>query len=222
MNRAMIIGSMVAVLLVNGVARSQETRFGGQLDMSITSDLNLELEAEVRSEKHFTTFETALVESAVSYELGDYFEIKTGYRHAFIPDNFVATGSPDVNEDRLTMSFYAEKEVVEDLDVQYRGRYQWAKEVEGSDSDHRQYFRNRLKLDYNLTSIADPYMSYEFYYRIDRRRAINQWRIEIGLDIELTDNMDMDVFYRHQRDVNIRIPDTDRIIEVNLQYNLDF
>lgn len=222
MNRAITIWSAVAMILVASAAHSQDMRFGGQLDMSITNDLNLELEAELRTEDHLTTFETALVESLVSYELGDYYEIKAGYRHSFIPDNFVATGSPDVNEDRLTMSFYAEKEVVEDLDVQYRGCYQWAKEIEGSDSDNRQYFKNRLKLDYNLTSIADPYISGEFYYRIDRHRAINQYRIEIGLDIELTDNMDMDVFYRHQRDVNVRIPDTDRLIEVNVQYNLDF
>lgn len=202
-------------------ARGQETRFGGKLDLETSKDLTFEFEAEARADNHFTQFETLLVEGGLAYQINDLFEVKSGYRHSFIPDNFVASGSPDINEDRVTLSFYIEEEVVEDLDIQYRARYQWAKEIEGSESDNRQYIRNRLLFDYNLTSIADPYISGEFYYRIDRKYQINQWRVEFGLDIELMDDFDMEIFYRHQRDVNVRIPDTDRIVEINLQYNLN-
>ncbi len=202
-------------------AKGQETRFGGKLDLETTKDLTLEFEAEARAEDHLTQFETFLVEAGVAYQISDLFEVKSGYRHSFIPDNFATTGSPDINEDRITLSVYLEEEVVEDLDIQYRARYQWAKEIEGSESDNRQYIRNRLLFDYNLTSIADPYLSGEFYYRIDRKYQINQWRIEFGLDIELMDDFDMEVFYRHQRDVNVRIPDIDRLVEINLQYNLN-
>ncbi|MCF8336909.1 MAG: hypothetical protein K9I74_02900, partial [Bacteroidales bacterium] len=88
--------------------------------------------------------------------------------------------------------------------------------------DSRQYLRNRLEFDYNLTSIADPYISGEFYYRIDEAYQIHQWRFEFGVSVELTDDLDMDVFYRHERDVNVILRDINRIIEVNLQYNLEW
>ncbi|MCF8231754.1 MAG: DUF2490 domain-containing protein [Bacteroidales bacterium] len=203
-------------------SHSQEVRFGGALDMAVTNDFAWEFEGEIRATEQLSRFETALLETSISYELGDHFQVKSGYRHYFISSNVIPTGSPDDQKDRITTSFYAEKELVEDLNVQYRIRYQWQKEIDASEINSRQYLRNRLEFDYNLTSIADPYISGEFYYRIDEEYQVQQWRLEFGLDIELTDDLDMDVFYRHERDVNVLLRDIDRIIEVNLQYNLEW
>lgn len=203
-------------------SHSQEIRFGGEVDMAVTNDLAWEIGGEARASEQFSTFETALVETSLSYELSDHFQVKSGYRHYFIPGSVVPTDNPNQRKDRITSSFYAEKEIVEDLDVQYRIRYQWQKETEAGEIDSRQYLRNRLEFDYNLTSIADPYISGEFYYRIDEAYQIHQWRFEFGVSVELTDDLDMDVFYRHERDVNVILRDINRIIEVNLQYNLEW
>ena len=87
--------------------------------------------------------------------------------------------------------------------------------------NNKTYVRNKLKFEYNLSKLVDPFMAYELFFRLNGKNEFRVSRITLGLDWRITKPLHLTTFYRLQDDIFIKNPERRHIIGVTLDYKLD-
>lgn len=178
----------------------------------LTKKLRVQLEEQFRFYENIGARKESLTELELKYELFEFLDVSGKYRYT---DN--ADGR---DERRFSMDLDTEYDIPKiPIDVTYRIRFQ---DDKVSYTDQKSVFlRNRLGLDYNMTKLVDPYAEYEVFYLFSEKYEVRTNRYTFGLVWKLTGDLDLDTFYRIDKERNVEVPKTQHIIGLMVSYDIN-
>ena len=176
----------------------------------ITDNLELELEQETRFKREIEVMYQYLFNVALAYELNDLFSIKTGYRaRAYHFDEF---------HNEILIKGYFEYDITSDLEFNSRLRY--SKEFIKEDPNE-EYIRQRLGFDYDLFKDVKPYIQAEALYRFnyDRAARFDEMRYSIGIEIEILDEIELELYYTLQNEINQEDNQSENVFGIGFSFD---
>ncbi|MFZ5939251.1 MAG: DUF2490 domain-containing protein [Bacteroidota bacterium] len=215
----------LSLLLLAGVmtATAQTTDLKLWNSYKLSADLSkrwsADLEQQLRFNNNITTFDFALTELSVSYKINKHFDVAGGLRYSYLENN--PTESVD-SYDRLRWmaDLKFDTDVFKtDLKFNLRLRYQESRDVTAGLSPDR-YLRARCQLEYNLSKLVDPELSYELYYKFGQPGELRAHRISAGASWRIIKKLYLDTSYIYQWEINVKNPDFEHIVSVGIKYKL--
>jgi hypothetical protein len=161
--------------------------------------LSAEIEQQLRFTNEFSELGSANTEAGLRFRPWKHFGISGAYRYSNRPGSRRAD---DNDRQRWTgEAFYSIGSADTKWIFSHRLRYQTAKEIsnEEEDPDRKNYIRNRLSLSYNLTKRVQPYLSYEWFYRLNGKNENQLTRFTMGLGSDIGKSFGIDTFFRVER-----------------------
>lgn len=201
---------------VTATSYAQEVWTGVSLRVKPTRRINVEAEQQFRFQNNFSTLYSHFVELGAGYDITSRLNIHAAYRHTN------RTSVERVDDDRRRISAEASYNIGSDntaFVLSYRIRYQSAQETSG-EGNQDSYIRNRLALDYNLTKRVTPYATTEFFYKLAPANEIRAFWFTMGLKTKIGKSIGLNTFYRIEKELNIKRPQTNLIVGIMLTYRL--
>ena len=202
----------VFIVLVTMIQKSnaQETKTVRDLEqwtsIGITKKINkhwkLSLDQEFRFTNDMSTFNVYFSDLGVDYKINKHFSFGTNYRFY---QNKNSEGTFKTQHRWSTDATYKQK--VNRFTLAYRLRFQNKDEdFYTSNSGNNLYnLRNRLSVDYNIKDFKiDPFFEVELFRQIDdvNTTELNKLRWTLGLEYNLKDVGDFELFYRLDNELN--------------------
>ncbi|MDO1444739.1 DUF2490 domain-containing protein [Rhodocytophaga aerolata] len=195
---------------------AQEVWTGVTLRVKPIKRVNVEAEQQFRFQNNFSTLYSRFVELGVGYDITSRLNVHAAYRHTN------RTTVERVDDDRRRISAEASYTIGSDntaFALAYRIRYQAAQETSGEENRDK-YIRNRLALNYNLTKRVTPYASTELFYKLAPANEIRGFWFTMGLKSKIGKAIGLNTFYRIEKELNVKRPQTNLIVGVMLAYRL--
>lgn len=156
------------------------------------------------------------------------FYIKATYRYSFIQiDSLDTSGEDDDNWRLMGDAIYRIDDVFKTpFRIEYRFRYQYGEKKRFTPNsnilkiERFTYLRNRIKLQYNLGKLVDPYIYYENYFRFNNRNQVRQHRYAFGLDWTVNNKVDLTTQVHYQPEVNVQTPDDALVFIIGLDFDI--
>ncbi|HEX8529470.1 MAG TPA: DUF2490 domain-containing protein [Cytophagales bacterium] len=216
-------GFALAVALVAGSAlpcRAQEFWTGLTLRARVTKLVSAQVEQQVRFAETIGAYKSTVTEASLRLRPWEHLGAALSYRFT----DRSGSGRADDN-DRQRWSadgFYTLGSGDTQWLFAHRVRYQQARTAGEADGEAKTYVRNRLQLAYNLTKRVQPYVSTEFFYRLDGRNENQLNRYTLGLETRIGKKFTLDTFFRVEKERNVKYPETAFVVGVTGLYRLSF
>ncbi len=182
---------------------------GSTFQLRFNKKFRVDIEEQFRLNDTISSLKSVFTELGLRYRINRHFAFKGNYRYVVRPNND--------NRSRFSLdAYYNWNKKKFPLAIQYRLRFQDTKE--SNRGRKFTFVRNKLIVDYNLTKLVDPFLSYEIYFRFNQKNEFRTWRFTAGLDWRLSKRLDLTTFYRHQKEINVNNPEAQHIIGVMLIY----
>lgn len=178
---------------------------GASLKFKLSKKLNLSVAEQVRFNDTISSVKKSFTEIGLKYKIANGFSLKGNYRLIVPPGKTILH--------RIAIDGnYSWKKKGYPLSVNYRLRlqHQFGKQ--------RTYMRNKVKLDYNLTKLVDPFVAYEVFFRFNGKNEFRVSRLTVGLDWKITKKFEVSTFYRLQDDIFIKSPERQHVLGLVLAY----
>ncbi len=193
---------------------------GVELVKSITKDIRLSFEEEIRINDNISSVNSVFSQLSPSYKINKFLTFKAAYRYTQKPLDIGGFSIRHRFNTDLTFK-YKEKPVI----VYLRTRYQVGYKDLYSDynkNNPSEYSRNRLKLKLDLDKAIEPYSSIEFFYQLGNPagNAIDAFRYKLGLNYILNDKQELSLAYMLEKPLNEPFPITRHIWSLNYSFNL--
>lgn len=184
-------------LLVNAQVLDNELWIDAGIGYSPFKNADIDLETGYRRDQDFGNSKVFYLEPQFEYEFIKNFKAAVSYRYSNLPD--------PVNDTENRLAFGLSYKIdLGKLDISYRFKYQ---EDFLSDGSKEPAIRNKIKFDYNLSKKIDPFIAAEIYY--DNRtgqKEFDQFRTQIGFELDLPKGKSLDVFYMNRNKFNVGNP----------------
>lgn len=180
--------------------------------MEFTKDWRFEVEQQYRFEDTLSTLNKSFTEMGVRYEFTDYFDVKGQYRYSVVEN--------DRNEHRWSLDLSLEYDI-DDFPVDVGYRFRVTDEKKSYTGEKSTYVRNRFSLDWNMSKLVDPYFEYENFYRLNQKKEWRTNRFTLGLEWKLSDEADLETFYRIEDEFNVEVPGKQYIFGLSLSYEVE-
>ena len=135
----------------------------------------------------------------------------------------LAVGFRDINEWNKQLSREQKSRYYSDLYLRHkldrfvfsvRNRYQ----KQGNITAYTYLFRQRVSIGYNIRkNKAEPLLAAEYFY--SETKQINKLRYTLGFSYPISKDLDLDMFYRIQQQLNVENPETLFILSGKLSYD---
>lgn len=197
---------------------AQELWTGITLRVKPAKKLTAELEQQFRFNNGINALNTTFTEIGLGYDITKRLGVKAAYRNTY------KTGELRVDNDKQRLSAEITYDMGSDetqFILSYRFRYQVARETGNSENpDRDDYIRNRINLDYNLTKRVQPYVATEIFYKLNQNNEFRGVWLTMGLKSMISKSLGLNTFYRIEKEMNVKWPQTTRIIGVMLSYRI--
>ena len=168
-----------------------------------------ELEQQLRLQEDWGTFKMTFTEAGMRYEVSEGLDLKLLYRYTLLVD--------DHNEQRWSLDLKYEYDIKNvPIDLIYRLRFQDEKVF--YTGEKKTGLRNLFSIDYNMSKLADPFVEYESFYRFNEKNEFRVDRFTLGVEWKLNKQLDLESFYRMDRQKNVDDPETQHIIGLRFSY----
>jgi hypothetical protein len=217
--KKLLITLIISGVYALGYAQSKDVRLwiGPVVKYNINERFRVEFEQEFRFNENISKYDYTFSEFALRYKVFNYLDMKTIYRHSFIPEGQTGSLLEEYDKSRISFNASTGTEIFETgIKVGYRLMYQHS--WENTTKIVTNYLRNRFEIEYNLSKLVDPYITYENYYRLDDKNEFRQNRYTFGLTWKVSDKLDIDSFYRYENEINVKNPESDIIIGIGVIY----
>lgn len=206
-----IIACKPLIAQEKAVEKEHELWTAATFKLKLNKQWRAEVEQQARFDDDVTTFDKTFTELGLRYEPWEFFNIKAQYRYSF--------NNSEHNEQRLSIDLNFEYDIPDfPLDIEYRLRGQDEKvSYTGEKVTH---VRNLFGLDYNLSKLVDPYFEYESFYRFNQKNEFRENRFTLGLQWKINKDLELDTFYRIDREINVKKPDMSFIAGLSLSYDM--
>lgn len=171
--------------------------------------IRISVEEQFRFNDTLSSFQGALSELGLRYCVNKRLSVKGGYRY------FIGNGSANSMRYTFDVSYRWRKKSVP-VSFSYRFRFQNSRE--NSTGTNKTYLRNRFSVGYRLSKRINPYLSYGLYYRLNGKNEFRAWRLTGGIDWSFSKRCVLTTFYRYSKEINVMLPEADRIIGVMFSY----
>lgn len=203
-----LLFSFTAVCMVNAQYRDAQLWTGIGLSKRITKSITGSLDQQVRLSHNFSFPKSIFTEAGAAYRLNKMIKFAVNYR-------FVNRGQAEggfISGNRISGDIrirYKKKPFV----FGYRSRTQreyrrntYTDLADGTklrDPGYEQidYIRNKLDLSLDLDKKYTPYIAFEIYYHMNARQ-FNKNRYTLGVNLNLKNSNELDLFYRLQTEYN--------------------
>ncbi len=200
--------------------RDTELWTGPTFRYNIFNKFRLELEQQVRFFEKVGKLEMTYTELAVRYKIFKFLDAKLKYRYSFFVDYDPAIQDDDLDRQRISLDLSAEPDIdFLPVDLEYRFRFQDSRE--NITGDKFTYIRNRLEVSYNLSKLVDPFTSAEIFYRFNDDNEFRKVRYNFGLEWRISKKIDLDSYYRFQKEIQVKYPDSKHVIGLMLTYDIN-
>lgn len=201
-------------LTVPSIAQDADNELwtGAAFRFDITKKIRLELENEVRFNNNISTIKTYFPELGIRYELLKMIDIKFQYRYVYRPSK------NDRNRIALDVTYSWEKKK---FPIEISNRLRFTDTKENNSLDKFTFLRDRIKLDYNLSKLADPFADVEIFYRFNMKNEFRAYRFKFGIEWRIAKDLDLDTFYGRENEFNVTSPSKDNIYGIKLTFNVD-
>ena len=135
----------------------------------------------------------------------------------------LGVGYRDINEWNKELSREQKNRYYSDLYLRHkldrflfsiRNRYQ----RQGNINSHTYLFRQKLSIRYNIRkNKLEPLLAAEYFYSEQKR--INKLRYTLAFSYPISKDLDFDIYYRIQQQINIENPETLFILSGKLSYD---
>jgi hypothetical protein len=201
----------------NGLASWNAIGVKYKLNKKITFDL----EQHLRYKEDFTLIDEYFTQFETGYKFAKNFELVGGLR--FIRENDTEGRLQGYeNHFRFQTDLKYEHEI-NNLNVGYRFRYQNKNNLD-EDDVARQNFRFKTNLKYKIKKWPlDPSFSAEIFnrYRTDgNANGFSKYRLTFGTDFKLKKIGKFKFYYRLEKELNVDIPETLKIIGLKYTYTI--
>ncbi len=200
-----------ASYVVSAQDNENEIWKGLEVELELTKDFAIEIEEEMRLRKSGEKIKNNLTSIGFKYELNDFVKLKMAYRYNLYTDK---------RQHELRPTLYFDYDL-DRFEFTYRLRYDKEYRVDKSDRD---YLRNRLSIDYNLSGPVNPFVNSEVYYRFNWKKGdrFMKYRLTAGAEIDLGGDSELELFYRYENDFNMDENDIERIFAIYYKYTFEF
>ncbi len=210
MRRLLLCISLVVCFSCLYAQKAPDTELwtGGIFKLRINKAFRAELREQIRFNDNVSSFKSTFTQLGLRYRLNKSFAFKVNFRYIIRP-----------KRDRLRFSadaYYNWSKKKFPLSAQYRLRFQNTLRPQSGNSTT--YLRNKVSVDYNLSKLIDPFLSYELYFRFNGKNEFRVYRLTLGGKWRLNKRIDVSSFYRFQSDIFVKKPDREHIFGLIFSY----
>lgn len=185
---------------------------GATAKMKVNKKLKVELEQQLRLRDTASTLKSTFSELSLRWTLNKYFKLKGSYRYT------VRYGEWQRNRNRISAFLYFKYEDKKiPISFQYRLGFQNDSEV--WTGQLITFARNRVKFKYTGHEWITPFLAYESFYRFNNRNEFRTDRYTGGISWQFTKQIEVNGFYRLEKEKNVDEPETQHIGGLMLIYN---
>lgn len=220
--RPLVLLAVVAMLGVGGSVpcRAQEFWTGLTLRAKVTDLIGVQVEQQVRFAETIGAYKGTVTEASLRLRPWEHLGGALSYRFT---DRSGSERADDNDRQRWSADgFYTLGSGDTQWIFAHRVRYQQARTSGEADGEAKTYVRNRLQLGYNLTKRVQPYVSTEFFYRLNGRNENQLNRHTLGLETRIGKKFTLDTFFRVEKERNVKYPETAYVVGVTGLYRLSF
>ena len=206
--RCFLIILWVTAICSSGNAQTSDAELWTRVGISkkITKKISLHFEEQVRLNDNISSVKNFFSELGVVYRLNKYLRFSGNYRYKSIrrADGTFRTANRFHGDIRFR---YKAKPII----VFYRARMQVEHGIRNKGPRTEYYDRNKLTLKLDLDKKFSPYLSSEIYLNVNDG-TFDKVRYTIGVDLDLKKRNEISIFYRIQREFNVRNPNYTYVI----------
>ena len=204
----------------SGPLRAQEFWTGIALRTKVTKLISAQVEQQVRFAETIGAYKSTVTEASLRVRPWEHLGGAFSYRFT----NRAGSGRADDNDRQWWSAdaFYTLGSGDTQWLFAHRVRYQQARTQGEADGEAKTYLRNRLQLTYNLTKRVQPYLSGEFFYRLNGRDENQLNRFTLGLETRIGKKFTLDTFFRVEQERNVKYPEKAYVVGVTGLYRLSF
>lgn len=186
----------------------------------ITNKLKADVEIEYRQDQLLTTFDKVFIQPAVAYNLTDNIRIGGVYRLMFDQNK-----TREKTYKQRVAAYFRYSIDVDDFELKFKTALQYGFDDVTNASlsyDQKLVNRNAINVVYNwFGKKFKPFVGYELFYHVNDPNGgiINQSRLEAGTNYQLSDNIDLSVFYMYENEFNVAFPSDSHIIGCSFSYS---
>lgn len=182
-------------------------RAGLKIQKDISKKFTASFEYEHRFDNYLTTFDQALLEPSVSYDIKKNLSIGAEWR--FMADQDLKRF---IRYKQRGAFFIRFKKSMGDFDFKLKTALQYGfDDLTASSNNSRKKLinRNSLEVDYNWFGTKfTPFAGYEFFYHINDPNGsiINLWRLKAGTSYQFSKSSDISIYYIFENEFNVASP----------------
>lgn len=207
---------IVLTLLLSAISRAafpqspdEELWTGAGIRYDINNKFRFDLEQECRWKDHIGTFKFTFTEMGLQWRISRIFSIRGKYRYLFVPNDhdagkFYLDGNINLSKKKFPLS------------LGYRLRYERGNEFVVSKTEN--WLRNQIEMNWNMSRIADPYIGWENFRRLDGINEARANRYSFGIDWKLSKIISLTSFYIFEDEFNVKHPQDRHILGIRLTY----
>ena len=213
-NLITIVISILFSMALNAQTKDAQLWSCVSVNKKVTKDLVGTLEQQVRLDHNMTFPKNIFTEMRMGYRLNKHIKYTISYRfmnRGQAEGGFV-TGNRFTGDLRLR---YKNKPFI----LVYRNRMQREYRMEEEGVQQINYTRNKVALALDLDKKFLPYASFEIYYHLNDAE-FNKNRYTMGVEFDLRNRNELDVFYRIQQDYNVNDRETGYVIGIGFSHSL--
>lgn len=206
-----ILASLLTVVSQEAFSQytDKELWTGAGIRYDINRRFRMDIEQECRWKDQMGTFKFTYTEVGIRWRINRIFSIRGKYRYLFVPDDydggkFYLDGNVDLSKKRFPLS------------ISYRLRYERGNEFVVSKMEN--WLRNQFEINWNMSKIADPYLGWENFRRLDGINEARANRYSFGIDWRLSKIISLSSFYIFEDEFNVKKPLDRHIIGLRLTY----
>lgn len=202
---------IVLTLPISKMGNAQTTDFRLKASLKIQKvfikKITASIEYEHRFDNYLTTFDQALIEPSISFDIIKPLCIGAEWR--FMADQDIIRR---ISYKQRGAFFIRYKKTIGDFEFKFRTAIQYGfDDLTNYSSNNRKKLinRNYFSADYNwFGSRVTPFAGYEFFYHINTPNGgiINQWRLKIGCGYQISKSSDIYLNYIFENEFNIANP----------------
>lgn len=194
-------------------------RAGLKIQKEITKKIAASVEYEHRFDNNLTTFDQALLEPSLSYDIVKFMSVGAEWRFMVDQDQ-----KRLIRYKQRGAFFIRFRKTLGDFDFKLKTAIQYGfDDLTANSNNNRQKLinRNSLEIDYSWfgTKIT-PFAGYEFFYYINDPNGsiINLWRLKAGVSYRLSKSSDISVYYIFENEFNVANPVDANVIGFSYSY----
>lgn len=220
--RPVVLLAVVAVLGAGRAApcRAQEFWTGITVRAKVTKRVSAQVEQQMRFAETIGAYRSSVTEASLRLRPWEHLGGALSYRFT---DRAGSERADDNDRQRWSADgFYTLGSNDTQWLFAHRVRYQQARTAGEADGEAKTYVRNRFLLAYNLTKRVQPYVSGEFFYRLNGRNENQLNRFTLGLETRIGKQFTLETFFRVEKERNVKYPETAYVVGVTGLYRLSF